>query len=139
MNYPSDFEVFWRAYPPRWSEAQSLWAKKCKGQAYDEWFNLNDEDKELAMKAAGDVEQGMFTWDARRWLKRRRWEDEIIDAPPPVETSNDMDKTRLLPLIGKNCSVEKCKLPAVYNDTSGTYSHYKCTKHMPSAVKEGYK
>ena len=47
-------------------------------------------------------------------------------------------KPRLLPIVGKSCSVSGCKLPAVYKEVGGAYDHYKCINHMPSEVKEMY-
>lgn len=45
-------------------------------------------------------------------------------------------KTKLFPIPGRKC--EKCKLPAVYKDSSGTYDHYLCEVHMPAEVKAKY-
>lgn len=48
------------------------------------------------------------------------------------------NKTTLYPIAGKTCSIEGCSMPAVYKDTSGAYDHYKCTKHLPDAVRAKY-
>jgi len=45
-------------------------------------------------------------------------------------------KVKLYPLSGKNCV--KCKLPAVYKDSSGSYDNYFCAEHMPEKVKKLY-
>ncbi len=47
-------------------------------------------------------------------------------------------KARLLPIVGKVCSKDGCGLPAVYKDTSGSYTYFKCKKHMPEKVKALY-
>jgi len=47
-------------------------------------------------------------------------------------------KVKLYPIKGKNCSVPGCGMPAVYEDTSGTYNNYKCSEHMPEKVKAVY-
>ena len=46
-------------------------------------------------------------------------------------------KTKLFPISGKTCGERGCGLPAVYK-SSGEYSHYYCTNHMPEEVKEKY-
>jgi hypothetical protein len=45
-------------------------------------------------------------------------------------------KTKLFPIPGKNC--HKCKMPAVYRDSSGSYDSYLCTDHLPERIKEKY-
>ena len=85
----TDFETFWKTYPPRWNPRAKKWKKNCKSEAKKEWEKLTDEDKELALDCAKDVEWSMYTWDARRWLFRKRWEDEVVDAPPPLEENNE--------------------------------------------------
>ncbi len=47
-------------------------------------------------------------------------------------------KVKLFPIAGRTCSIQDCKLPAVYKDTSGNYDNYKCTEHLPEKVKELY-
>lgn len=48
-------------------------------------------------------------------------------------------KMRLLPITGRVCSKESCRLPAVYKDPkSGAYDIYYCIKHLPAEVKEFY-
>ena len=56
-----------------------------------------------------------------------------------TEKSRGEKKTPLFPKYGKNCGKENCKLPAVYQDDSGSYNHYYCAEHMPEKVKEKYK
>jgi len=57
---------------------------------------------------------------------------------PEKESGNMPKKPKLLPIVGKTCSLQDCRLPAVYRDTSGSYDHYYCEKHLPSEVKEVY-
>ena len=52
--------------------------------------------------------------------------------------NNSRKKQRLFPIIGKTCSREDCRLPAVYKDTSSAYDHYSCVNHLPEEVKELY-
>ena len=85
MTYPEDFKTFWNTYPPRWNAKAGKWKRNCKRQAFAEWLKLTDEEKELATELAGEVEWSAYTWDARRWLLHRRWEDETVDAPPPID------------------------------------------------------
>lgn len=47
-------------------------------------------------------------------------------------------KTKLFPIAGKTCSMPRCKMPAVYKDTSGQYDSYKCRNHLPVSVREEY-
>jgi len=47
-------------------------------------------------------------------------------------------KQKLYPIKGKICSVSGCRMPAVYNDTSGAYDSLKCSRHLPEKVKEQY-
>jgi len=58
--------------------------------------------------------------------------------PENQQAASQPKKLRLLPIPGKICSRDGCKLPAVYKDCSGTYDHFYCTKHMPKEVKERY-
>jgi hypothetical protein len=48
----------------------------------------------------------------------------------------NQQKTKLFPIPGKSCY--KCRMPAVYKDTSGTYDSYTCCEHMPEKVKKFY-
>ena len=47
-------------------------------------------------------------------------------------------KPRLFPIIGKTCGERKCRLPAVYKDSSGAYDYFRCVNHLPKEVKELY-
>lgn len=70
-----------------------------------------------------DWHQALAGWEAREKAKR---------------SGQQATKLKLLPIIGKICSVGDCRLPAVYKDTSGSYDHYRCAKHLPTEVKEMY-
>ena len=47
-------------------------------------------------------------------------------------------KLRLLPIVGKRCSVVGCGMPAVYKKSGGSYDNFTCTNHLPDNVKEMY-
>ncbi len=47
-------------------------------------------------------------------------------------------KTQLFPISGKTCGVQKCPMPAVYKNSSGSYDTYYCADHMPEEVKVKY-
>lgn len=87
-DYTDAFELFWRAYPPRWSETRNVWHKDDKPAAFTEWQKLTIEEMQLALFAAPKVERCKWTWDARRWLNHKRWTDEILKEPyrPPPQS-----------------------------------------------------
>ena len=86
---PELFERFWAAYP-RGEDRQG---------AVAEWDSLRpDQETVLAMsralvrqKASEEWQRGIGIPYAVRWLRRRRWEDEIkTPAPPPEERRGDL-------------------------------------------------
>lgn len=86
---PELFERFWAAYP-RGEDRQG---------AVAEWDSLRpDQETILAMsralvrqKASEEWQRGIGIPYAVRWLRRRRWEDEIkAPAPPPEERRGDL-------------------------------------------------
>ena len=56
------------------------------------------------------------------------------------KTSSSLKKLRpqLFPITGKICSESGCRMPAVYHDSSGAYSCYRCQEHLPAKVKKVY-
>lgn len=86
---PELFERFWAAYP-RGEDRQG---------AVAEWDSLRpDHETMLAMsralarqKASEEWQRGIGIPYAVRWLRRRRWEDEIKSpAPPPERAGGDL-------------------------------------------------
>lgn len=86
---PELFERFWAAYP-RGEDRQG---------AVAEWDSLRpDHETMLAMsralarqKASEEWQRGIGIPYAVRWLRRRRWEDEIkTPAPPPESAGGDL-------------------------------------------------
>lgn len=86
---PELFERFWAAYP-RGEDRQG---------AVAEWDNLRpDHETMLAMsralvrqRASEEWQRGIGIPYAVRWLRRRRWEDEIkAPAPPPESAGGDL-------------------------------------------------
>ena len=86
---PELFERFWAAYP-RGEDRQG---------AVAEWDSLRpDHETMLAMsralvrqRASEEWQRGIGIPYAVRWLRRRRWEDEIkAPAPPPEERRGDL-------------------------------------------------
>ena len=86
---PELFERFWAAYP-RGEDRQG---------AVAEWDSLRpDKETMLAMscalvrqKASEEWQRGIGIPYAVRWLRRRRWEDEIrTPAPPPERAGGDL-------------------------------------------------
>lgn len=86
---PELFERFWAAYP-RGEDRQG---------AVAEWDSLRpDRETMLAMsralcrqKASDDWKRGIGIPYAVRWLRRRRWEDEIkAPAPPPERAGGEL-------------------------------------------------
>ncbi len=86
---PELFERFWAAYP-RGEDRQG---------AVAEWDSLRpDQETMLAMsralvrqKASEEWQRGIGIPYAVRWLRRRRWEDEIkTPAPPPEERRGEL-------------------------------------------------
>lgn len=85
---PELFERFWAAYP-RGEDRQG---------AVAEWDSLRpDHETMLAMsralvrqKASEEWQRGIGIPYAVRWLRRRRWEDEIKTAAPPERPGGDL-------------------------------------------------
>lgn len=86
---PELFERFWAAYP-RGEDRQG---------AVAEWDSLRpDRETMMAMsralvrqRASEEWQRGIGIPYAVRWLRRRRWEDEIkAPAPPPEERRGDL-------------------------------------------------
>jgi hypothetical protein len=78
--YTEEFEAFWKAYPYRIRET-SLGEVKIKADkigAFEEWQKLSKTDREAALSNIDKADRGKWTLDARRWLKRERWEDEVL-------------------------------------------------------------
>ena len=75
------FENFWKLYPPRKGR------KNGKAQARTVWLRLKVTPELYALILAGldayshsdEVERG-YAMDAVRWLRGRRWEDEVETA-----------------------------------------------------------
>lgn len=82
-----EFKDFWKEYPPRWRERQKVWVKSDRFGAETEWMKLTNDEKIAAMTAVGSVERSSFTPDARKWLKHKLWQDEVIaeSSSPPAQ------------------------------------------------------
>lgn len=73
-TYTQEFEKFWSAYPSRQGK------KVGKKEAFAEWQRAMkdvDADYLIAQIEALAPQYGEYPVDACRWLKHRRWEDEI--------------------------------------------------------------
>ena len=86
------FERFWKAYP----------CKRDKASARREWDRLEPDRKlMLTMSAALERQKASEQWQrgigipyACRWLRNRRWEDEL-DAPGgPPRAASPTDERR---------------------------------------------
>ena len=82
------FESFWKAFPPRngrrngKADARKAWKKlKVSARLYDDIMAGLD-----AYIRSDEVARG-YAMDASRWLRNRRWEDEIVADPPAVTGS----------------------------------------------------
>ena len=90
---PEMFERFWKAYP----------CKRDKASARREWDRLEPDRKLMkTMSAALARQKASEQWQreigipyACRWLRNRRWEDEIDDASTPAASPRD-DRRDLL-------------------------------------------
>ena len=90
---PEMFERFWKAYP----------CKRDKASARREWDRLEPDRKLMkTMSAALARQKASEQWQreigipyACRWLRNRRWEDEIDDASAPAASPRD-DRRDLL-------------------------------------------
>ena len=81
IDYDADFTIFWNKYPARNGK------KDGKFQAFSEWKRLVviPEMRDILFAALDaqkkhidwTKENGKYVQDAVRWLKHRRWEDEI--------------------------------------------------------------
>lgn len=86
---PDTFSRFWAAYP-RGEDKQGAIAA---------WDELKPDDATLQamsralvrQKASEEWQRGIGIPYAVRWLRRRRWEDEIkAPAPPPERAGGDL-------------------------------------------------
>ena len=73
-TYTHDFEKFWSAYPSRQGK------KVGKKEAFAEWQRaMKDVEAEFLIAQIESLapQYGEYPVDACRWLKHRRWEDEV--------------------------------------------------------------
>lgn len=93
--YPDDFVWFWQRYPN----------KTAKREALEEWEQLTIEDKRAACQGLLDQRKALTAENqrrsedgknccvhARRWLKRRRWEDEPQETRLASSRTSDADR-----------------------------------------------
>jgi len=78
-KYTEVFEMFWRQYPFRIHDNGKK-VKIGKWEAFEQWRRLNEDDRNSALMAIIKMQDDKYIPDACRWLRRRRWEDECIDA-----------------------------------------------------------
>jgi hypothetical protein len=81
-TYTQEFEKFWAAYPSRQGK------KVGKKEAFAEWQRaMKDVEAEylIAQIEALAPQYGEYPVDACRWLKHRRWEDEITGIKPKYD------------------------------------------------------
>ena len=131
----SYFNTFWLAYPKKKGkkDARKAWAKLNPDRALlHKMLAAIEEQKQTAQWKKND---GQFIPHPSTWLNGELWEDEITKAD---KAEPKPKKTKLWPIIGKVCSKEDCRLPAIYKDDSGSYTRYSCTNHLPDDVKELY-
>jgi hypothetical protein len=96
-KYTEGFELFFRSYPPRWSETRNLWVRADKQGAFAEWQRLKPEEMIAALKAIQTEKAGKYVPDARKWLHHKRWQDTIaplkqFERPLPAEIAAMVDK-----------------------------------------------
>jgi len=87
-GYPDNFESLWKSFP------SDLGSKGSKKRAFDEFKKLNPPDalinrmlfavtdqieNKRAIKEAGEFSENFP--HVERWIKNRRWEDELQDCP----------------------------------------------------------
>ena len=138
----NDFDVFWQVYPKKKSKGQArkTWDKLKKAKCLPEWDIL--QTAITIAKASRDWEKdgGQFIPYPSTWLNAEGWEDdyEVEISETNEQRTIQPNKLRLFPIMGKNCNVKGCNIPAVYKDSSGSYDNYKCADHMPQRVKELY-
>jgi hypothetical protein len=75
---PEDFARFWSAYPYRVKDGKRT--KATKAEALDLWRRMPKADRAAALDAVGayaGATNPEFVLDAVRWLKRKRWQDEV--------------------------------------------------------------
>ena len=77
------FEAFWKRYPARHGrkngkqQARQIWQRLKVTAALYEQINRGLD----AYLTSDEVQRG-YAMDASRWLRGRRWEDEVIATPP---------------------------------------------------------
>lgn len=102
MDYPDDFERFWKAYP----------RKQGKGAAYKSWLKIrpSPDETQILLTAINKAKQsfdwkkdnGQYIPHPATWLNQRRWEDtegeDYADYDANIETEQDpfadMDETQ---------------------------------------------
>lgn len=90
------FASFWKNYPARngrkngKADAKKVWARlKITSKLYDKIMcGL------YAYLRSDEVVRG-YAMDAARWLRNRRWEDEVVETPPPVPADPILPGERL--------------------------------------------
>jgi hypothetical protein len=83
-------------------------------------------------------------WIDSKGNKVKNWKQKIITwnnssfGNMSSKLNNNIKKTKLFPINGRNCSIKSCKMPAIYKSSGNGYDHFYCSNHMPEEVKKLY-
>jgi len=95
----------------------------------------------LAGLTDDDAELFFHHFNAQGWVRANGQAITNIGSQLVLWKKSGQERTakkkKLLPLIGKNCSKQGCRMPAVYIKR-GAYDHPLCLKHCPKEVQEAY-
>ena len=73
-KYDDQFQAFWKKFKGRWDADNGRYIKRGKYLAWQEWVNLDDDEKEHCVAVAGRV-SGKYVPDACRWIKNKLFDD----------------------------------------------------------------
>ena len=108
--YTEEFELFWRAYPPRINLDLNVLRKADKQGAWLEWQKLTKDEMIAALNVVRQEKTSKWTPDARKWLLHKRWEDMILPMKPyerPASAEISQMVTKLTTSLG---TVPKARL-----------------------------
>jgi len=88
-----------------------------------------------------DAETFFYHYAANNWFRGRTkmvyWRMALAGWSHRNTKTNGR-KTKLYPIKGKCCGIERCPMPAIYKGNTGGYDCYRCGNHLPEEVKEKY-
>ena len=80
MDYTTEFETFWKAYPKRWNRDLGCYVKRKKWPAFQKWQKLSKAIRNDCLAKVHLIRRAEGTpRDCVTWINQRGWEDIEIE------------------------------------------------------------